>query len=137
MRTSAANAERAVGRLNLMSGATAVRSGSEPERALGGIDHSLATATVRIINELVELHARVRTDVQIGLVVKTQTGLAGLIGTDGLGEGIAGIDRDRFRQQIHLRRGLILCRLAPAEDTSAETGVSQSDHRLGVLRIEL
>jgi hypothetical protein len=82
-RRSAANAECAVGRLNLMSGATALGSGSEPERALGGIDHSLAAATVRIIDELVELHARVRTDVQIGLVVKPQTGLAGLVGTDG------------------------------------------------------
>jgi hypothetical protein len=50
-----------------------------------------------------------------------------------IGEGIARIDRARFRQQLYLRCGRILCRRAPALKSSAATRVSQPDHRLGVL----
>ena len=54
-----------------------------------------------------------------------------------IGEGIAGIDRSRLRQQVQLRGVRILGRGAPAVDAGAETRVSEPDHRLGVLRIDL
>jgi len=52
-----------------------------------------------------------------------------------VGEGIAGIDRSRFRQQLQLRGVRILGRGAPG--AGAKTRVSEPDRRLGVLRIEL
>ncbi len=45
-------------------------------------NHRLAAAAVRVVDELVQLHAAVWADIQIGLVVEAKTSLARLVGAD-------------------------------------------------------
>ena len=94
-RVSTANAERPIRGLDLKVAVAALRAGREPERTFGGIEDGLSAAAVGVIDELIEPHAGVWPDVQVGLVVKAQAGNAPLVGADGLVSMDAATNRER------------------------------------------
>src|SRR5262245_31150886 len=90
---SAAHAQGAVGRLDLVR-LGALRARRKAERAPCRIEDYLTGTAVRVVDEAVETHRRVRPDIQVCLVAELQARYSGRVGTDVLIGVDAGADRE-------------------------------------------